>query len=184
MTLLGVVQHRLGDARTERTLTAARDLLEGQPAGPELVDAHAYVAGRLTLTHRYPPAVEAAEQALALAAKLDLLEPAFALHWRGVARCSLGDAGGLEDLRRALQLALEQGRGRETAVIYGNYAGVVWAFQGPRDALDVSGAGIAFCERRGITEVALTFRGANLAHLAELGDTNNALAGAGPLADR
>ena len=73
-----------------------------EAAGPELVTAYAYLAGRLTLTSRYVPAVTAAEAALALAAELGLPEPAFALHWRGLARCGLGSANGLEDMRRAI----------------------------------------------------------------------------------
>ena len=87
-------------------------------------------------------------------------------------------------MRRALQLALEQGQGRETAVIYGNLAWVVWFYQGPQAALDAYGEGIAFCERRGITEVTLHMRGESLSLLAELGQTEQALAEAGPLADR
>src|SRR5207237_2006756 len=88
------------------------------------------------------------------------------------------------DVRRALQLALEQGQARETAVIYGNLAWVVWFYQGPHAALDAYGEGIAFCERRGITEVTLHMRGESLSLLAELGQTEQALAEAGPLADR
>ena len=103
-------------------LAEAVELLEAQPPGPELVRAHTYMAGRTHMA-RNPEAVAAADRALALAAELGLPEPAFALHRRGVARCDLGEADGLEDMRRALQLALEQGLGRETAVIYGNLAG-------------------------------------------------------------
>ena len=146
--------------------------------------AYAYLAGRLTLTSRYVPAVTAAESALALAAELGLPEPAFALHWRGLARCGLGSANGLEDMRRALRLALEREQGREAAIIYGNLAGVVWSHEGPQAALDTLADAIAFCERRGITEVALQNRAAIPTVLAELGQTERALAEAGPLADR
>ncbi len=155
LTRLGLVVHRLGDPGSEELFAEARDLLEEQPAGPELVSAYAYTAGRHTFANRYSETIASAERALTLAAELDLPEPAFALHWRGVARCNLGDADGLEDVRRALQLALEQNLGREAAVIYGNLGGVVWSYEGPQAALDVFGEAIAFCERRGITEMAL-----------------------------
>jgi class 3 adenylate cyclase/tetratricopeptide (TPR) repeat protein len=184
LTRLGLVVHRLGDPRSEELLAEAVELLETQPAGPELVSAHAYVAGRRTLASQYPQGLAAAERALALGAELGLPEPAFALHWRGLARCELGDADGVEDVRQALQLALEQGQGRETAVIYGNLAWVVWFYQGPQAALDAFGEGIAFCERRGITETTLHMRGESLSLLAELGQTEQAIAEAGPLADR
>ncbi len=184
LTRLALVVHRLGDPRSEEMIAEAVGLLEAQPAGPELVAGHTYMAGRCTLASRYPEGLAAAERALALGAELGLPEPAFALHWRGLARCELGDADGVEDVRRALQLALEQGQGRETAVIYGNFAWVVWFYQGPQAALDAFGEGIAFCERRGITEVTLHLRSESLSLLAELGQPEQALAEAGPLADR
>jgi hypothetical protein len=46
------------------------------------------------------------------------------------------------------------------------------------------GEGIAFCERRGITEVVLQMRASRPVVLAELGLTGPALAEAGPLADQ
>ena len=184
LTHLALVVHRLGDPRSEEMIAEAVELLEGQSAGPELVAGHTYMAGRQILASRYPQGLAAAERALALGAELGLPEPAFALHWRGLARCELGDADGVDDVRRALQLALEQGQGRETAVIYGNLAWVIWFYQGPQAALDAYGEGIVFCERRGITEVTLHMRGGSLSLLAELGQTEQALAEAGPLADR
>ncbi len=184
MTRLALVVHRLGDAGSEQLLAESRDLLEKQPPGPELVSTYAYTAGRYTFANRYSETIASAERALALATELDLPEPAFALHWRGVGRCALGDAEGLDDLRRALQLALEQNLGREAAVIYGNLGGVVWSYEGPRAALDVIGEAIAFCERRGITEMALQISSGTPTALADLGLTEQALAEAGPLADR
>ena len=148
------------------------------------MSAYAYTAGRHTFANRYSETIAYAERALAVATELDLPEPAFALHWRGVGRCALGDAEGLEDSRRALQLALEQNLGREAAVIYGNLGGVVWLYEGPRAALDVMGEAIAFCERRGITEMVLQTRSAIPAALAELGQTEQALVEARSLADR
>jgi class 3 adenylate cyclase/tetratricopeptide (TPR) repeat protein len=184
LTRLGLVVHRLGDPRAEEMIVEAVELLEAQSAGPELVAGHTYMAGRRTLASQYPEALAAAERALALGVELGLPEPAFALHWRGLARCGVGDADGVEDVRRALQLALGQSQGRETGVIYTNLAWIVWVYEGPQAALDVSGEGIAFCERRGITEVTLHMRSASLTLLAELGQTERALAEAGPLADR
>ena len=170
--------------RSEDAISEAVELLETQPAGPELVAAYYYTAGRLALTSRHTEAVAAAERALTLAAELGLPEPAFALHWRGLARCELGKAGGLADMRRALELALDQGQGRETGVIYGNLASIVWVYEGSQAALDLYEEAIAFCERRGITEVALHSRTGRVVALAELGQTEQALAEAGLLADR
>jgi tetratricopeptide (TPR) repeat protein len=184
LTRLALVVHRLGDPGSEQLFAEARDLLEEQPPGPELVSTYAYTAGRHTFANQYSEAIESSERALTLASELDLPEPAFALHWRGIARCALGEAGGLEDVRQALQLALEQNLGREAAVIYGNLGGAVWSYRGPRAALDVFDEAIAFCERRGIAEMVLQTRSLIPTALAELGHTEQALAEAGPLADR
>ena len=181
---LGLVVHRLGERRSEEILAEALELLEAQPAGPELVTAYAYTAGRHVLTGRYPDGVVHAERALTLAAELGLPEPAFALHWRGLARCLLGEAGGVEEMRRALELALEQGLGREAGVIYGNLGSSIWSYEGPRAALDVHRDAIAFCERRGIADVALMNRADDPTILADLGQTEQALADAGPVAER
>src|SRR5439155_17414130 len=162
------VLFRLGDRQSDGMIAEAVELLETQPAGPELVGAHTYLAGNHALTGHDREAIVAAERALALAAELSLPEPAFALHWRGIARLDLGEADGLDDVRRALHLALEQGLGRETAVIQYNLAGVVASYEGPQAALDALRDATAFCERRGTAEFALNTRAASLYALAEL----------------
>ena len=184
LSRLALVLARLGDSRVEEVLAEARELLEAQPPGPELVTAYTITAGRAVHEGRYPEAFSAAERALALAAELGLPEAAFALSWRGVARCDMGQADGVADLRRALRLALEQGLGRETGVIYALLGTAVWSYHGPQSALDTAAEGIAFCERTGITEMALQTRAYTIGALAELGQTEQALAVAGPLADR
>ncbi len=109
LTRLAIVLARLGDPGVEEPVAEARELLEAQPPGAELVNAYTVTAARRSHKGRYPEAIVAAERALELAAELGIAEPAFALSWRGIARCQLGQAGGVEDVRRALQLALEQG---------------------------------------------------------------------------
>jgi hypothetical protein len=86
-------------------------------------------------------------------------------------------------VRRALGLALEQGLGRETAVIHGNLAGLLWGYEGPRAALDEMREVRAFCERRGIAEMTLQMSAAASSVLAELGQVEQALAEIGPLAE-
>ena len=184
LTRLALVLARLGDPGVEEPLAEARELLEAQPPGPELVTVYTYTAGRATHTARYPEAVTAAERALVLAAELGSPEAAVALSWRGVARCQLGQAGGVEDVRRALELALEQGLGRDTGLIYALLSTVVWSYEGPQSALDTAAAGIAFCERRGITEMAQQTRVGRIESLADLGQTEQALLEVGSLADR
>jgi hypothetical protein len=83
---------------------------------------------------------------------LGLPVPARGLGLRGGARFALGDAGGLDDTRRALEAALGQGLGRETAVLYGNLAEDLGRAEGPRARLELARLGAAFTQRRGIAE--------------------------------
>ncbi len=182
---LAIVVHRTGDEpRSKALLDEAVELLEAQPAGPELVSAYAHAAGWNALTEHFAESIAAAERALVLAEELGLPEPAFALQWRGLARSELGDAEGLEDMGRSLQLALEQGLGRETAVIYGNLGFARGVYSGPAASLSTAREAIEFCERRGITELALQNRAHCLSVLAALGRTEEALAELGPTVDR
>ena len=175
LTRLGVLVHRLGDPYCLELFSEAVQLLEAEPAGPELVSAYTYAAGRRLFTGEYPDVVVGSDRALALATELDLAVPAMALHMRGLARFYLGEADGLDDLHEALRLALEQGNGRETAVAFGNLSGATWLSEGPQAGLDVLQEGIEFCERRGITEMVLQNRAGVSHYLAELGRTDEAL---------
>ncbi len=172
LTRMANVSHRLGDPRCEEMLAEAIELLETQPPGPELVAAYTYNAGRGLFTEDVPRVLKGAEKACALAAELGLPEPAFALHLRGLA---LEGEKGLDDLRRALQLGLEQGLGRETAVIYGNLALAIFAAEGPQASLAAFTDANAFCERRGIVDVALQNSSSIPELLSQLGRTEEAL---------
>ncbi len=184
LTALCNVLNRLGDPRAEEAIADALVLLEALPAGSELVEARATLTGLCLVRARYREALAAAEQALALAGELGLPPPPRALGGRGIARAYLGEQEGLADMRRALQLALEQGQGRAAAIQYHNLAISSWVHEGPPAALAALRDGIDFCERRGITELALGMISERLRLLAELGQTEPALGEAGPLADR
>jgi class 3 adenylate cyclase/tetratricopeptide (TPR) repeat protein len=183
LTRLQILHHRMGDT-TGRAVEEAVELLEAEPAGPELVSAYAHLAGNRALTGRDREAIEAVDRAVTLARQLDLPEPAFAVHWRGIARLDLGDAEGIDDVERALRLAIDQGLGRETGVIYGNLAGALAEQRGPAAALKAAEEGIAFCEARGMSELANRDRGINLYLSADLGRTEEVLAEAESIADR
>ena len=182
LAALSTVLQRLGDPRQEEAIEQALGLLEAQPPGPELVAAYAELAALRSIRAAYPQAITAAERALALAAELRLPEPARALGYRGAARSSLGDIQGLEDERRALELAFEQGQGRAAAVLHNNLALAVWQYEGPQAALAACREGIEFCERRGIAELALAIACMSADFLAESGQPEQALAEAEPLA--
>jgi hypothetical protein len=107
---------------------------------------------------------------------LGLPVPARGLGLRGGARFALGDAGGLDDTRRALEAALGQGLGRETAVLYGNLAEDLGRAEGPRARLELARQGAAFTQRRGIAEWVWPLGGLTTRALADLGRIDEARA--------
>jgi len=182
LTELNLVFRRLGDSRGEEVITEAINLLEAEPPGRELVAAYAELAGTRWIGGSFTEGIAAAEQALRIAAELGLPEPAHALGYRGGARSYLGERQGLEDMRRALALAVDQGLGREAAVIHNNLAIAIWLYEGPEAALAACREGLAFCERRGIAEWELGIGAMSLTFLAATGQPEQALTEVEPLA--
>ncbi len=115
-----------------------------EPAGPSELLAKAYSQKQF-----FDNSEPWADRALAIAEELDLpIMRRDALITRGLARSNGGDAGGIDDLRSALDLAKDQLSTRATQVAYVDLA---WALssQDPVAALDVADAGVAFDRSRG-----------------------------------
>ena len=176
LSTLSVVVDRRGDDRDEEAITEAIELLEAQPPGPELVDAYSDLAGHHAVRSKREEAIAAADRALGLAAELGLPEPPRALGFRGDASSQLGERQGLDDIRRALSLALERSQGRAAAVQHNNLAMAVWLYEGPAAALATCREGIDFCERRGITEFSLNIGAMATTFAAECGFSDEVLA--------
>jgi class 3 adenylate cyclase len=142
-----------GDAaRSNEFLDDAVELLERHEPGPELAHAYALSAGRDAIGGDPTAALEWAGKAIALAERLGLENFAQrALQFQGIARCELGDLGGLEDLRNALRVSLERGLTLEANIGFNNYASWLWLTTGANDAVPVYRAGVEFNERRGRT---------------------------------
>ena len=115
MVTLSAVLYRLGDPRGWELPAEALALLEPLPPGPELSprspsSPRRGAAGpqrgrdRLRRTGARPGRSSSGCR-----------RPARALGYRGMARCSLGDRGGLDDFREAIVLATQAGQGREVA---------------------------------------------------------------------
>jgi class 3 adenylate cyclase/tetratricopeptide (TPR) repeat protein len=170
----GLLLRRLGDPRAHTLATDALALVEPLGPSPDLVQALSIKAfdGVLWNPHE---AIEHADRALALAAQLGLPEPARALGFRGNGRVSIGDAGGLEDSRHALEAATAQGLGYEVAVLYNNLAEDTWLVEGPRQRLDLAREGSRFAKRRGIEEAVLMLDTAIMGALADLGALEEAM---------
>ena len=176
---LATVRWNQGDTRgANAVLTEAIELLEREPPGPELVSAYVRMAGDRVISGHASEALEWADKALAIADDLGGLPRVRprALDARGMARCDLGDFGGMDDLRSGLALGLELGSGYDTAVIYNNLAEPVWLVEGPVAALTVCEDGVDFAERRGLSEAAMWLRASTLGPLLDLGRWEEAVA--------
>ena len=62
------------------------------------------------------------------------------LQMKGLARIDLGDLGGIDDMREALDLGLRLGLGFETAAAYNNLGEVVGAYESIREGLALTDA--------------------------------------------
>lgn len=183
LTQLSLVLAWLGEPAAE-LLREALELLESLPPGPELVTAYSRQAGLHAVAAAFPEAVTAADQAIGLATRLGLPESARAHAARGLARASLGDRDGLEEMRRALELAIDQGQGDLAASFYSNLAFAVGLYEGPQAELDLSTEGIDFSRRRGLENAAAGMAGLQSDCIALVGQTERALVQAAETAER
>src|SRR6185503_20935078 len=104
-------------------------------------------------------AIELSERAIKLGTTLGLDYAVYrALGYRGAARCDSGDPGGIDDLRRALAMAVERGDTFYAATSYVNLGDVVWANEGPEEGLKNHREGVDYCARRGAVQMAMWAR--------------------------
>jgi DNA-binding SARP family transcriptional activator/tetratricopeptide (TPR) repeat protein len=183
MVSLSLVQAIHGETERARTLlTEVVMLLERKPPGRELAQAYAQIARERTLSGLHREALDWAQKSLDLAEQFGP-DPVSvtARHYRGFARCQLGDLGGLADLRGAVDASVDLGLGHETMRAYTALGFFVWFIEGPSNGLDVLRAGIALGERRGISAVVLWTKGETLWLLFDLGEWEELLRLAGEL---
>ena len=173
---------RQGDKRYVALAAAAVALLQDASPGPALVEAYTQLANAHTIAGAYAEALVAADEAALLAAGVGLPEPARALSYRGFARVYLGDPDGLVEMESALAVLMEQGAGRDAAILQNNLALVRYPFQGPANSLAAFEQGVAFCEQRGLAEAAALLEANCPGLLAELGRPEEALERAAPVA--
>jgi len=142
--------------RAQRLQTETIELLARHEPGPELAHAYATQAGRLAIAGDSRAALVWAEKSMQLAAQLGLDSIAGrAMGFRGIARCDLGDFGGLDDLRDAVRTAVDRGLGREAGIRFNNYGSMVLLISGADEAMPIYHEGIEFALRRGAGRVAM-----------------------------
>jgi class 3 adenylate cyclase/tetratricopeptide (TPR) repeat protein len=166
----------LGESKAMEVAARAVALLESEPPSAEQVKVLANWAAMCAASYDSEKAITAASRALALCVNLRLPPSPRALGWRGLARCHFGDAGGLDDLRRAVRMCKRQGLGRYAAMLYANWADELQTFSGPRAAARLRREGREFARRRGDQMSLLAFDAGEVADLTWAGRWDDALA--------
>ena len=140
-----------GDAtRSNELEVEALAKLERHPPGEELLNAYARRAGTASIGGRSQEALEVIEKALRLAEELGSDATLARLYqYRGIARSDSGDFGGVDDVRKGLQLALDSGDIGSTGIGYSNLASNIYPHSAA-EALDVWEDGIEYAAKRGM----------------------------------
>jgi class 3 adenylate cyclase/tetratricopeptide (TPR) repeat protein len=157
--------------RSRDACATAIELLEREPPSVATAIAYAEMVAKLVFMGRPTAAVEWADKAIALARQIGADEARqWALQQRGLARCDLGDWDGIDDLRHAVELGLQLGLGRRSAMAYSNLADRVRLTEGPAAALTTFRAGLDLCRQRGIVDIGTFCQADLLQCLFDLGD--------------
>ncbi|MDQ3671799.1 MAG: AAA family ATPase [Actinomycetota bacterium] len=154
--------------RAQELIREAMPILEREP-GAELLLAYERAASVDAMGGRPTEAIAWAEKGMALAGELGVENVVRHLQMRGVARIELGDPGGLEDLRDALDLSLRLGLGIETGTSYLNLGEMVAPFEDLHASIELLDASLDFARHRGLTHHEMWTRSAQLFHLYERG---------------
>jgi len=168
----------MGDVRHEEMTRAALAMSEDGPRGPEWLAAKAHWCFLTAASFLGEPAVAAANDAILAYEELGEEPAALVYGYRGMARCDLGDPGGIDDLRRALRSTRRRGFGYESSVLSYDLADALHVYQGPRPALRLLRSAVGLAMKRGDDTSARYLRAMSLFHLSYAGHWDAALAGA------
>jgi class 3 adenylate cyclase len=182
MRTWAVVLFHLDDPRHEEIINAAVALLEREEPTQELITVLVGLVGERAMAEDHLGTLRAAERAIDLSVQLGTQVPVEALGFLGGARCDLGDAGGIDDCRRALVAAEAQGLALEAANISCNLGVSVFGLDGPRAALEIHREGLDSARRRGMGFLVRAFRMQVLDDLVWVGEWDQASAEAMDLA--
>jgi tetratricopeptide (TPR) repeat protein len=151
--------------------------LEGLPLGEELIDAYSERATAEYVADHITEAVRWAGKALTLAERLSSKPPVglSALRIHGAARGFTGDIGGIEDLRKVIDLATGGGYLRLGVRSRNELSLILGLTHGPSAALAELDAGLELVRRSGMPEVGQTLEIARTEPLFEVGRWDEAL---------
>ncbi len=146
-----VYRWQAGTERSEAATAEAARLVETQPPSADVVQVYLQVSTNHMLAGRARQCLEWSTRTLDLARRLGNREQVQrALQLRGIARGDLGDYGGIEDTRDAVNICVELGLGQDTYRAKGNLANFLWVAQGPQAGLDMMREGVEWAKDHGI----------------------------------
>jgi class 3 adenylate cyclase/tetratricopeptide (TPR) repeat protein len=164
--MLGRALWRHGDTARAREVAAAGVTLLEPDRDEDLVLGYSRLAALDALGGRSEQAIRWAEKAIELAAAIGCENTCRALGMRGLARIDLADPSGLDDLRAAVDVALELGLPAEdTAIAYGNLGENIGLTEGIAEGRKLIGAGLEFARSRGHLHHVMYSRASLLWHL-------------------
>ena len=150
-------------------------LLQVHEPTPELVEA----LTELGIDELYGPegveAIVTLDRAMAIAEELGQPTPGRALGFRGRARLTKGDTGGMDDFRRSIELSMAAGQGRDVAINTINMGVWVGLYDGPAAGIVVFRDAIDHAARYGYRQLAIDMSLLSLQVLVDLGAFDEAL---------
>ena len=165
----------LADARRWAVVAERLAIAQTLPPGDEVVRAFVGAAQAEQWAGRHEAALELLDRALTMDASLEGGQSFRLLANRGMARGLMWDAGGLDEIRRAIALAAESGHGSYAAGWHNNLAALLIPFEGPAPALDILRTSMALARARGLEAVTDIIIGSTINALWNLGDLDEAI---------
>ena len=163
------------NAIARQCIERAVALLQAHEPTPVLVDA----LTELGVDEFYGPegveAMKTLDRAMAIAEELGLPTPGRALGFRGRARMTKGDTGGMDDFRQSIALCAAAGQGRDVAINTVNMGVWVGLYDGPAAGLVVFREAIDHAARFGYRQLAMDMSLLSLQVLVDLGEYDEAL---------
>jgi tetratricopeptide (TPR) repeat protein len=157
-----------GDSQAAREmLERGIELLEHREPTPLLAELYACLAEDAMFAGRSEESLRWANRALELPHQD--ATAIMTLHIRGNGRLELGDLGGMDDLREALQMAETGGVALNIATSYSYLSEWVGLTEGPERGLELNRASVELCELRGIQGQAMWGRAESMWLLYDAG---------------
>jgi tetratricopeptide (TPR) repeat protein len=175
MEILSRLVYDQGDRQAAYALIeAAVKLLEHEPATLGKARVYTTMAGQHMVAGDPADTVLWAERAMIIAREVGLEDlEARALEFRGMARCDLGDPGGIADLRLVQTNNFQD---PQMAAIHNiNLSDLTWLAETPAEGLRTLRGGIALSEKRGLTLDAMWARAESTWMLFDLGNWDELL---------